>query len=101
MLRAHGVNRVSLGAQSLYAHHLRTLGRVHDASDVEAAYAMVREGGIPRVNLDFIYGVPGMTLAVCFADAGVTLLRSDSAVDRVMMAARSRMPTMDAVSERE
>jgi oxygen-independent coproporphyrinogen-3 oxidase len=36
---------------------------VHDAKDVEAANAMVRDGGIPRVNLDFIYAVPGMTLA--------------------------------------
>ncbi len=63
VLRDHGVNRVSLGAQSLFDRHLRTLGRVHDAAHVEEAYRMVREGGIPRVNLDFIYGVPGMTLA--------------------------------------
>ena len=63
VLREHGVNRVSLGAQSLLDRHLRTLGRVHDAAHVEEAYRMVREGGIPRVNLDFIYGVPGMTLA--------------------------------------
>jgi oxygen-independent coproporphyrinogen-3 oxidase len=63
VLRAHGVNRVSLGAQSLLDRHLRTLGRVHDAVHVEEAYRIVREGGIPRVNLDFIYAVPGMTLA--------------------------------------
>ncbi|MCK6459576.1 MAG: radical SAM family heme chaperone HemW [Planctomycetes bacterium] len=63
ILKEHGVNRVSLGAQSLFAHHLKALGRVHDVADVADAYAIVREGGIPRVNLDFIYGVPGMTLA--------------------------------------
>jgi oxygen-independent coproporphyrinogen-3 oxidase len=63
ILREHGVNRVSLGAQSLYERHLRTLGRVHGVADVGDAYAMVRDAGIPRVNLDFIYGVPGMTLA--------------------------------------
>ena len=60
VLRAHGVNRVSLGAQALQPHHLRTLGRVHEVEDVEAALGFVRDGGIDRVNLDFIYGVPGM-----------------------------------------
>ncbi|MFI5401527.1 MAG: radical SAM family heme chaperone HemW [Planctomycetota bacterium] len=63
VLREHGVNRVSLGAQSLFDRHLRTLGRVHDAVHIEEAYRMVREGGIARVNLDFIYAVPGLTLA--------------------------------------
>jgi len=60
VLRAHGVNRVSLGAQALQPHHLRTLGRVHEVEDVEVALGFVRDGGIDRVNLDFIYGVPGM-----------------------------------------
>ena len=63
ILRAHGVNRVSLGAQSLFDRHLRTLGRVHSAAQVEEAYRLVRDGGIDAVNLDFIYGVPGLSLA--------------------------------------
>lgn len=63
VLVEHGVNRVSLGAQSLLDRHLETLGRVHRAGEVEEAYRIVREAGIPRVNLDFIYAVPGMTLA--------------------------------------
>lgn len=63
ILRDHGVNRVSLGAQSLFDRHLHTLGRVHGAAQVEEAYRMVRDAGIPRVNLDFIYAVPGLTLA--------------------------------------
>jgi len=60
VLRSHGVNRLSLGAQSLIDRHLETLGRVHRASDVEDAVRLGREGGIPRLSLDFIYGVPGM-----------------------------------------
>jgi oxygen-independent coproporphyrinogen-3 oxidase len=63
VLKSRGVNRVSLGAQSLLDRHLRTLGRVHGASHVEEALRLVRDGGIPRVNLDFIYGIPGMTFA--------------------------------------
>lgn len=62
VLARWGVRRVSLGAQSIYARHLATLGRVHAVDDIAAALAYVREGGIPEVNLDFIYAVPGMTL---------------------------------------
>ena len=60
VLKAHGVNRVSLGAQALQPHHLAALGRVHGVDDVEEALAFVREGGIERVSLDFIYAIPGM-----------------------------------------
>jgi len=63
VLRAHGVNRVSLGAQALQPHHLRTLGRVHSVEDIEEALRFVREGGIERTSLDFIYAIPGMRRA--------------------------------------
>jgi oxygen-independent coproporphyrinogen-3 oxidase len=62
LLRAHGVNRVSLGAQSLDDRHLATLGRVHRAAQVEEALALLRAGGIARVSLDLIYAIPGLTL---------------------------------------
>ncbi|MGH7820286.1 MAG: radical SAM family heme chaperone HemW [Candidatus Binatia bacterium] len=61
VLAAHGVNRVSLGAQSYFDRHLRALGRVHGAAQIDEAYRTVREGGIGNVNLDFIYAVPGLT----------------------------------------
>jgi len=60
VLKAHGVGRVSLGAQSVFARHLATLGRVHSPADVDGAYRMVRAAGL-AVNLDFIFAVPGMT----------------------------------------
>ncbi len=62
VLREHGVNRVSLGAQSLDDRHLATLGRVHRAAQVEEAVALLRDGGIPHMSLDFIYAIPGQTL---------------------------------------
>jgi len=58
VLRDHGVNRVSLGAQALHERHLRTLGRVHGVAEIEEAVALV--AGFPRRSLDLIYGVPGM-----------------------------------------
>jgi len=62
ILREAGVNRISLGAQSIYDKHLRTLGRVHDAAQVGEAIGWVRAGGAFDLNLDFIHSVPGMTL---------------------------------------
>jgi oxygen-independent coproporphyrinogen-3 oxidase len=61
LLLRQGINRVSLGAQSLYDRHLRTLGRVHSASQVREAFDMLRAAGLDNVNLDLIYAVPGLT----------------------------------------
>jgi oxygen-independent coproporphyrinogen-3 oxidase len=63
LLRAHGVNRVSMGVQSWDPELLKTLGRVHDAEQVRKSFAILRESGYDNLNLDLIYGVPGQTLA--------------------------------------
>jgi oxygen-independent coproporphyrinogen-3 oxidase len=62
LMRAYvraGVNRVSLGVQSMAAHVLGSLGRTHDRRNVERAVAAVREAGMPTFNLDLIYGAAG------------------------------------------
>lgn len=61
VLAAHGVNRVSLGAQSFQPHLLRVLERIHQPADVPRAVACARRR-IPQVSLDLIFGVPGQTL---------------------------------------
>jgi oxygen-independent coproporphyrinogen-3 oxidase len=61
VLAAHGVTRVSLGAQSFHPHLLRVLERDHAPADVPAAVARVRER-IAEVSLDLIFGVPGQSL---------------------------------------
>jgi len=58
--RAAGVNRISLGVQSLEPDVLRFLGRVHDADRAIAAIAEVREAGFTSINCDLIYAVPGL-----------------------------------------
>jgi len=63
LLRAHGVNRVSMGVQSWDPDLLETLGRVHDAVQVVRSFRLLREAGYDNLNLDLIYGVPGQTLA--------------------------------------
>ncbi|MEL7639842.1 MAG: radical SAM family heme chaperone HemW [Solidesulfovibrio sp.] len=58
-LLKHGVNRLSLGVQSLSDDDLRFLGRPHDAGQAVAAYALARQVGFANISLDFIWGLPG------------------------------------------
>lgn len=60
--RAAGVNRVSLGVQSMVPHVLASLGRTHDVANVALAAAAIREVGFPSWNVDLIYGAAGETL---------------------------------------
>ncbi|HAJ36616.1 MAG TPA: coproporphyrinogen III oxidase [Chloroflexi bacterium] len=63
VLRALGVNRLSMGVQSFQPEELRFLGRIHTVEDVFTAYAMARSVGFENINLDFIFGLPGQTEA--------------------------------------
>ena len=67
-LRAAGVNRLSLGAQSFNNETLRFLGRIHDADQTRQAVAMAHRVGFDRLNLDLIFAVPGQTLESVLAD---------------------------------
>jgi oxygen-independent coproporphyrinogen III oxidase len=61
LLKDHGVTRVSLGVQSWDDNLLKVLGRVHSAATAETTYLTLRESGIPAVNLDLMFSVPGQT----------------------------------------
>jgi putative oxygen-independent coproporphyrinogen III oxidase len=54
--RDAGVNRISLGVQSMAPHVLATLGREHDPANVERAVEALRTAGFTTWNLDLIYG---------------------------------------------
>ena len=71
--RAAGINRLSLGAQSLDAAELRRLGRRHSPVDVGRAVRSARTAGLPSVSLDLLYDVPGQTLATWAATLEATL----------------------------
>ena len=62
-LRGLGFNRISFGVQSFHDEELRQLDRIHDAREVEYAYAWAREAGFENVNLDLIYGLIGQSMA--------------------------------------
>ncbi|MBV9122557.1 MAG: radical SAM family heme chaperone HemW [Planctomycetes bacterium] len=61
VLAGHGVNRVSLGAQSFHPGLLAVLERDHQPADVPRAVAALRRR-IPQVSLDLIFGIPGQAL---------------------------------------
>lgn len=67
-LRAVGVNRLSLGIQSLDNDCLRALGRIHGASEALAAIDDARAGGFTAINCDLMFGLPGQTQARAMAD---------------------------------
>ncbi len=58
--RAAGVNRVSLGVQSLDDKQLQFLGRLHTASEAIKAIEIARET-FPRISFDLIYARPEQT----------------------------------------
>ncbi len=72
-LAAGGVNRVSFGAQSFDARHLKTLERWHDPVNVARAVERAQAVGIDNINLDLIFGVPGQTLDEWRADLDAAL----------------------------
>lgn len=61
MLNA-GINRISIGVQSLRDKELSLLGRMHDAAEAIAAVTTARKSGFGNISLDLIYGIPGQDL---------------------------------------
>ncbi len=62
-LREIGFNRLSFGVQTFDDALLKSLGRTHNAATAVEAYNLARRAGFNNLNLDFIFGLPGQTLA--------------------------------------
>ncbi len=61
-LRAAGVNRLSMGAQSFDADLLKALGRIHTPEEIIQAVQYARQAGFTSINVDFMFGLPGQTM---------------------------------------
>lgn len=68
VLRAAGVNRISLGVQSFQPARLEALGRLHTREQVYRAYERIRAAGFANVNLDLMFALPGQAEAEWAAD---------------------------------
>jgi len=65
---AAGVNRISFGVQSFDDDKLKRLGRIHSASEAEAAVKSAQDAGYANINLDLMYALPQQTLDRALAD---------------------------------
>jgi len=61
LLREHGVDRVSVGAQSFQPHLLEVLERRARPEEVRGAVRTLQGAGFDNVSLDLIYGIPGQS----------------------------------------
>ena len=62
LFRKIGVNRLSMGLQSIHENELKILGRIHSYEDFVDSYRLARECGIQNVNIDVMYGIPEQTI---------------------------------------
>src|SRR5690606_21761545 len=60
--RSAGINRLSLGVQSLNPAHLKTLGRIHSSEQAIAAVQQARRAGFDNINLDLMHGLPEQSI---------------------------------------
>lgn len=61
-VRGIGINRLSLGVQSLNDAELALMGRIHTGDEARKAVLLARQAGLANLNLDLIYGLPGQSL---------------------------------------
>lgn len=61
-LRAAGINRLSMGAQSFDPGLLKALGRIHTPEEVQQAVSYARNAGFTSINLDLMFGLPEQTM---------------------------------------
>jgi oxygen-independent coproporphyrinogen-3 oxidase len=71
--REAGVNRLSIGVQSLDDASLIRLGRIHDPHQARAAVAAARAAGFANLNLDLMFALPEQTLDQALADLDALL----------------------------
>jgi oxygen-independent coproporphyrinogen III oxidase len=64
LLRSYGVNRVSMGVQSLNEDLLDRLGRVHSREMALKSFDILRQSGFENINIDLMFAIPGQTMEI-------------------------------------
>lgn len=62
LLRDFGVNRISMGVQSLDEQLLDRLGRIHSREQVFKSFDTLRAAGFDNINVDLMFAIPGQTM---------------------------------------
>lgn len=66
--RRAGINRLSIGIQSLQDKHLKVLGRIHDKTTAVRAVKTAQDAGFENINIDMMFGLPQQSTAECLQD---------------------------------
>ncbi len=66
--RSAGINRLSIGIQSLSDDLLQRIGRIHHAREAYRAVEHAHNAGFEQINLDLMYALPGQTLPQALQD---------------------------------
>jgi len=64
LLRDFGVNRISMGVQSLDEKLLDRLGRIHSCEQVFKSFDILRAAGFENINLDLMFAIPTQTMEI-------------------------------------
>ena len=59
--RSMGINRLSIGLQSVHENELKKLGRIHSFEDFLTTFKNARNAGFDKLNVDLMYGIPYQT----------------------------------------
>jgi len=62
LFREHGVNRISMGAQTFDETLLEKLGRIHSRDMIYKSFDTLRAAGFDNVNIDLMFAIPGQTM---------------------------------------
>ena len=62
---AAGINRLSIGVQSLQGNELQALGRIHSTEDFFQTYSVAIKSGFNNINVDLMSAIPEQTLESC------------------------------------
>jgi oxygen-independent coproporphyrinogen-3 oxidase len=64
LFRTYGINRISMGVQSLNEALLDRLGRIHSREMVFKSYDILRQAGFENINLDLMFAIPTQTMEI-------------------------------------
>lgn len=77
LCKKYGVNRVSLGVQTLQPKLLQSIHRQHTAEEVLKRLQQIKAGGISNISIDLIYGLPNQTMAQWIQDLSTCVTQLD------------------------
>ena len=66
--RGLGINRISIGAQSLQNKKLKHIKRIHNAEEVKSAILTCRKSGFENINIDLMFGLPNQSIGDAISD---------------------------------